>query len=304
MILKKYFKICQICQMEFPHHMVLWPDSITSFVQICQVANHDTNLPWNHIWKLLDWTEILGLWGEHLSAINCQVHESNLWWSEMSDVTRHPADWVLLLLRIGKATEQKLRNILSCSTVCLTLSSQREATSQRLSHHQQPPEPQNTTQDGLRLSNRLLTHIIWHYCRVFVEQMQKWSLQLLDAGCNYYSIIMILLLLRFLASLTILVRCLLSVIVSPVDLISLSDTQTCPSGTNKRVHLVHSHWNPTFFTHFDCHFELQQFLHTTFTCFELDWVVAIRSDDYVCIRQSWTDASWINPVLSQKHLKS
>lgn len=47
----------------------------------------------------------------------CQVHESNLWWCEMSDVTRHPADWVLLLLRMGEATEQKVRNTLSCSTV-------------------------------------------------------------------------------------------------------------------------------------------------------------------------------------------
>lgn len=92
---------------------------------------------------------------------------------------------------------------------------------------------------------------------------------------------MILLLLRFWASLTILVCCLLSVYVSPADLISLSDTQTCPSGTNKRVHLVHSHWNHTFFPILIVTLNFEQFLHTTFPCFELDWVVSIRLDDYI-----------------------
>lgn len=91
--------------------MVLWPDSFTSSMQICQMANHDANLTLDHILKLLCWTEIMGL-RMPFECNDCQVHENNLWWSKTGDVTRCPADWVRLSLRMGEATVQ-----LSCKDI-------------------------------------------------------------------------------------------------------------------------------------------------------------------------------------------
>lgn len=115
-------------------------------MQICQVANHDDILPLHHNLKLLDWT-VRATW----------VQSTAMFMKAISDNQRWVTSWVILLNGCHYHERMDKR----CKTHTHTHSFNcLWATSQSPLHRQQPAVPQNTTQNGFKLSYCLPTSII------------------------------------------------------------------------------------------------------------------------------------------------